>query len=183
MGGDGDEHQNDVDMRGNTDAVEGAPSPYNGTKSLFNAKKGFTPYFKSLAVAELSQHCPHPSLFTKALTVSESYEAVCICRVVGLLQTGQVVVAELIKLSWIPQALRGASLSDLQARMQFLLGKAAQSPGSDQWKHWSGENDKPYVSKNEKKRQRGHQELCLMTLQDCDFFYKSAKRTVEGGQS
>ena len=146
-------------MRVNADPVEGAPSPYNGSKSLVNAKKGFTPYFKSLAVAELSQHCPHPSLFTKALTVSESYEAVCICRVVGLLQSGQVGVAELIKLSWIPQALRSASLSDLQARVQFLLGKAAQSPGSDRWKHWSGENDKPYVSKNQKKRQQGQQEL------------------------
>ena len=92
-------------------------------------------------------------------------------------------MAELIKLSWIPQVIRGASLTDLQARLRFLLGKAAQSPGSDQWKHWSGENDKPYVSKNEKKRQRGHQELCLMTLQDCDFFYRSAKQAVEGGQS
>ena len=118
-------------MRENADAVEGAPSPYNRSKSLVNAKKGFPPYFKSLAVAELSQHCPHPSLFTKALTVTESYEAVCICRVVGLLQSGQVGVAELIKLSWIPQALRSASLSDLQARVQFLLGKATQSRGSD----------------------------------------------------
>ena len=92
-------------------------------------------------------------------------------------------MAELIKLSWIPQALRSASLSDLQARVQFLLGKAAQSPGSDRWKHWSGENDKPYVSKNQKKRQQGQQEHCLLSLQDCDFFFRSGKRAVEGGQS
>ena len=100
-----------------------------------------------------------------------------------LLPSGEVGVAELVKLRWIPQAIRGATLSDLRARERFLLGKAAQSPGLDRWKQWSGVNDKPYVSKSEKKRQRGHQELCLLTLQDCDFFYKSAKRAVEGGQS
>ena len=168
-------------MRGNEDLVVGAPSPYNGSKSLVTGKKGFTPYFKSLAVAELSTHCSHQSLFTKALTVTESYEAVTICRVVGLLQSNQ--VASLIKLSWIPQALRSASLSDLQARLQFLLGKAAQTPGADRWKHWSGVNDKPYVSKNQKKRQQGQQEHCLLSLADLDFFFRSGKRAVEGGQN
>ena len=98
----------EVDKSINADLLGGTSSPYNGSKSLVSAKKGFTAYFKSLAVSKLSQHCPHPSLFTKALTVTESYEAVCICRVVGLLQSGEVGVAELIKLSWIPQAIRGA---------------------------------------------------------------------------
>ena len=68
-----------------------------------------------------------------------------ICRLVALLSQNQ--VASLIKLSWIPQSLRTATLSDLQARLQFLLGKAAQTPGADLWKHWSGVNGKEYVSK------------------------------------
>ena len=168
-------------MRENADLLEG--NPYNGSKSLVSAKKGFTPYFKSLAVGELLQQCPHPSLLTKALTVMESYEAAAVCRVIGLLQSGEVGWAALVKLSWIPQSIKGATLSELKARERFLLGKAAQSPGLDRWKQWSGVNDRPYVSKQEKKRQRGHQELCLMTLQDCDSFYKSAKRAVDGGKS
>ena len=55
-GGEGGEHSNESDMRGNEDLVVGAQSPYNGSKSLVTGKKGFTPYFKSLAVAELSTH-------------------------------------------------------------------------------------------------------------------------------
>ena len=85
-------------------------------------------------------------------------------------------MAELIKLSWIPQALCSASLSDLQARVQFLLEKAAQTPGADRWKHWSGVNDKLYVSKNQKKRQQGQQEHCLLSLADCDFLFRSGKQ-------
>ena len=135
----------------------------------------------SLAVAGLSTHCSHQSLFTKALTVTESYEAVTICRIVALLQSNQ--VASLIKMSWIPQSLRTASLPDLQARLQFLLGKAAQTPGADPWKHWSGVNDKEYVSKNQKKKQQGAQEHCLLSLADLDFFFKSGKRAVERGQN
>ena len=97
--------------------------------------------------------------------------------------SGKVGWAALVKLSWIPQLIKGATLSELKAWERFLLGKAAQSPGMDRWKQRSGVNDKPYVSKQEKKRQRGHQELCLMTLSDCDSFYKSAKRAVDGGKS
>ena len=178
IGGEVVEPRMDTDNGGNADALEGNNNPYNGSKSLVSAKKGFTPFFKSIAVGKLLEHCPHPSLLSKALTVTESYEAATICRVIGLLQSGEEGVAELVKLSWIPQSIKGATLSELRARERFLLGKAAQSPGMDRWKQWSGVNDKPYVSKSEKKRQRGHQELCLLTLQDCDFFYKSAKRAV-----
>ena len=83
---------------------------------------------------------------------------------------------------WIPQSLRSASLPELQARLQFLLGKAAQTPSADQWKHWSGGN-KEYVSKNQKKKQQGAQELCLLTLADLDFFFKAGKRAVDRGQN
>ena len=97
-GGEGAGHSNESDMGVNEELpVVGSPSPYNGSKSLVTGKRGFTPYFKSLAVAELSTHCSHQSLFTKALTVTESYEAVTICRIVALLQSNQ--VASLIKMS------------------------------------------------------------------------------------
>ena len=92
-------------------------------------------------------------------------------------------MASFIKLSWIPQSLRTATLSDLQARFQFHLGKAAQTPVADPWKHWSGVNDKEYVSKNQKKKQQGAQEHCLLSLADLDFFFKSGKRAVERGQN
>ena len=82
-GGVGVEPSNDVNMRENADLLGGDSSPYNGSKSLVSAKKGFTPFFKSLACKELPQHCNHPSLFTKALTITESYEEVTVCRVVG----------------------------------------------------------------------------------------------------
>ena len=86
-------------------------------------------------------------------------------------------------MSWIPQGIKGATLSDMKARKHFLLGKAAQAPGMDRWKQWSGELSKPYVTKSERKRQRGHSELCLMTLQDLDHFHKSANKAVAGGQN
>ena len=59
--------------------------PIIGSKSLVTAKKGFTPFFKSIACRELPQHCSHPSCFSKALTLTESYEAVTLCRVIALL--------------------------------------------------------------------------------------------------
>ena len=74
-------------------------------------------------------------------------------------------------------------MSDMKARKHFLLGKAAHTPGMDRWKQWSGENSKPYVTKSEKKRQRGQSELCLMSLQDLDIFVKSANKAVAGGQN
>ena len=108
----------------------GGDSPFNGSKSLVTGKRGFSPYFKSLAVAELRTHCTHQSLLTKALTVTESYEAVAVCRLVALHSKNQ--VASLVKLVWIPQSLRSAFLAELQARLQFLSGKATQTPGADQ---------------------------------------------------
>ena len=39
------------------------------------------------------------------------------------------------------------------------------------------------MSKNQKKRQQGQQEHCLLSLADCDFFFRSGKRAVEGGQN
>ena len=136
---------NEHDMGEVEEQVGGDPSPYNGSKSLVTSKRGFSPYFKSLAVAELQTHCTHQLLLSKALTVSESYEAVAICRLVALHSRNQ--LSALIKLVWIPQSLRSASLPELQARLQFLLGKAAQTPSADQWKRWSGGN-KEYFSKN-----------------------------------
>ena len=70
--------------------VGGGDSPYNGSKSLVTGKRGFSPYFKSQAVAELRTHCTHQSLLTKTLTVTESYEAVAICRLVALHSGNQV---------------------------------------------------------------------------------------------
>ena len=112
--------------------VEG--SLYNGSKSLVTGKRGFSPYFKSQAVSELLTHCSHQSLLTKALTVQESYEAVAICRLVAVHGSG--LPGTLAKLVWIPMSLRSATLPDLKARLQFLVGKAAQTPGADQWKHF-----------------------------------------------
>ena len=71
-GGEGSGLSNESDMGEHEEQVVGAPSPYNGSKSLVTGKRGFSPYFKSLAVAELHTHCSHQSLFTKALTVTES---------------------------------------------------------------------------------------------------------------
>ena len=106
--------------RGNADSMEEDLSPYNGSKSLASAKKGFTPFFKSLACKELPQHCNHPSCFTKALTLTESYEAVTLCRVIGLLESGERGVAEFAKMSWIPQSIPCLNLRQGSA---FFWGK------------------------------------------------------------
>ena len=39
------------------------------------------------------------------------------------------------------------------------------------------------MSKNQKKKQQGAQEHCLLSLADLDFFFKSGKRAVERGQN
>ena len=114
--------------------------PIIGSKSPVTAKKGFTPFFKSVACKELPQYCSHPSCFSKALTLTESYEAETLCRVIALLESGERGVAEFAKMSWIPQGIKGATLSDMKARKHFLLGKAAHTPGQDCWKQWFGEN-------------------------------------------
>ena len=92
-------------------------------------------------------------------------------------------VAELSTLSWIPQGIKGATLSDIRARKDFLLRKAAHTPGLDRWKQWSGETGKPYVTKSERKRKKGQSELCLLSLQDLDLFVKSANKATAGGQN
>ena len=79
----------DTSRRENAETMEEDFSPYNGSKSLASAKQGFTPFFKSQACKELPKHCNHPSCFTKALTLTESYEAVTLCRVIGLLSQGK----------------------------------------------------------------------------------------------
>ena len=140
---------NDHDMDGSAAPPVGA-SPYNGSKSLVTGKRGFSPFFKSQAVSELLTHCTHQLLLTKALTVQESYEAVAICRLVAVHSSG--LPGTLAKLVWIPMRLRSATLPDLKAWLQFLVGKAAQTPSADQWKHWSGGYNKVYVSKNQKKK-------------------------------
>ena len=70
------------------DPVEG-DSPYNGSKSLVTGKKGFSPYFKSVARDELETHCTDPILLTRALSLNESYEAACICRIVAIHASAQ----------------------------------------------------------------------------------------------
>ena len=120
---DGDRREDAVSME------EEFALPTNGSKSLVTAKKGFTKFFKSIAYRELSQHCSHPSCFSKALTLSESYEAVTLCRVITLLELGERGVAEFATLSWIPQGIKGATLSDIRATKDFLLRKAAHTPG------------------------------------------------------
>ena len=160
----GDGHNGDPEDRDMGVAVDpiGGVSPYNGSKSLVTGKRGFSPFFKSKAVTELLMHCTHQLLHTKALTVSESYEAVAICRLVAVHGSGR--PGTLANLVWIPLSLRSATLADLNLRLQFLEGKAALNPSADQWKHWSGEYKKVYVSKNQKKKQQGGQELCLVSL-------------------
>ena len=79
-------------------------------------------------------------------------------------------------LVWIPLSLRTATLADLRLRLQFLEGKSTLTPGADQWKNWSGDYEKVYVSKNQKKKQQQGQELCLVSLADLDGFYKAGKR-------
>ena len=125
-------------------------------------------------MAELLTHCTHPLLLTKAHTVTKSYEALAICRLVAVHGSGR--PGTLANLVWIPLSLRSATLADLKLRLQFLEGKAALTPSADQWKHWSGEYKKVYVSKNQKKKQQGGQELCLVSLADLDGFYKAGKR-------
>ena len=113
--------------------------PIIGSKSLVTANKGFTPFFKSIACRELPQHCSHPSCFSKSLTLTESYEAVTLCRVITLLESGERGVAEFANMGWIPQGIKGATLSDMKARKNFLLGKAAHTPGMDRWKQLCGQ--------------------------------------------
>ena len=118
----------DTGRRENEESMEEEViSPIIGSKSLVSAKKGFTPFFKSIACKELPQHCSHPSCFTKSLTLTESYEAATLCRSIGLLESGERGVAEFANMSWIPQGIKGATLSDMKARKHFLLREAAQS--------------------------------------------------------
>ena len=80
----------DTGRRENEESMEEEViSPIIGSKSLVSAKKGFTPFFKSIASKELPQHCSHPSCFTKSLTLTESYEAATLCHSIGLLESGE----------------------------------------------------------------------------------------------
>ena len=179
-----DEAHLDGDRRGNAVSAEGAinvPSP--GSKSLVTAKKGFTKFFKSIAFRELAQQCSHPRCYTKSLTLSESYEATTLCRSITLLESGERGQAEFASLSWLPQGIKGATLSEIRARKDYLLRKATQGPVADRWKQWSGDNNgKPYVTKTERKKRKGQSELCLVSLQDLDLLVKSANKATAGGQ-
>ena len=79
-------------------------------------------------------------------------------------------------------SLRTSTLADLRLRLEFLVGKAKLTPGADQWKNWSGEYQKVYISRNQKKRQQQGQELCLVSLADLDGFYKAGKQVEAKGQ-
>merc|ERR1712030_141187 len=85
-----DEVQNDGDRSVNAVSTDGDINlPFDGSKTLVTAKKGFTKFFKSIAVRELAQQCSHPSCYTKSLTLSESYEATTLCRSITLLESGE----------------------------------------------------------------------------------------------
>ena len=180
-----DEPRPDGDKGGNavsTEAAINATSP--GSKSLVTAKKGFTKYFKSIAYRELAQQCSHARCFTRSLTLSESYEAVTLCKCITLLESGERGQAEFASIEWLPQGIKGATLSVLKTRKDYLLRKAARGPVADRWKQWSGDqNGKPYVTKKERQRRKGQSELCLVSLPDIGLLIKSANKAMSGGQS
>ena len=157
-------------------------TPSDGSKSLITAKKGLTKFFKSIAVQELARQCSHPRCYTRSLTLTESYEATTLCRSIKLLESGERGQAEFSSLSWIPQGIKSATLSQMRARKDHLLRKSTQGPVADRWKQWSGDEGKPYVTKTERKRRKGQSEHCLVSLQDLGLLVKSAIRATQGGQ-
>merc|ERR1711936_100636 len=179
-----DESQLDGGRGGNAVSKNGDINlPFDGSKSLVTAKKGFTKFFKSIAYRELTQHCSHPSCYTKSLTLSESYEATTLCRSIKLLESGERGQAEFASLSWLPQGIKRATLSQIRARKDHLLRKSTQAPVADRWIQWSGEEGKPYVTKTERKKRKGQSEHCLVSLQDLGLLVKSAQKATQGGQS
>ena len=110
-----------------------------------------------MARQELETHCTDPILLTRALSLNESYEAACICRLVAVHASGR--PGTLADMVWMPQSLRSQALDYLNLRLDFLLGKARLTPNADRWKNWSGEFKMVYVSKNQKKKQQAGQEL------------------------
>ena len=71
------------------DPMDDAQAPYNGLKSLVTGRKGFSPFFESVAWDKLETHCTDPILLTRALSLNESYEAACICRLVAVHASGR----------------------------------------------------------------------------------------------
>ena len=176
--------QNDGDRRVNAVSAEGDINlPYDGSKTLVTAKKGFTKFFKSIAYRELAHDCRHTSCYTKSLTLSESYEATTLCKSITLLESGERGQAEFASLDWLPQGIKRATLTQIRARKEYLLRKSMQAPVADRWKQWSGEEGKPYVTKTERKRRKGQSEHCLVSLQDISLLVKSAHKAMSGGQS
>merc|ERR1711936_910037 len=176
--------QNDGDRRVNAVSAEGdIDLPYDGSKALVTAKKGFTKFFKSIAFKELAHDCRHTRCYTKSLTLSESYEATTLCKSITLLESGERGQAEFASLDWLPQGIKRATLTQIKARKEYLLRKSMQAPVADRWKQWSGEEGKPYVTKTERKRRKGQSEHCLVSLQDLGLLVKSAQKATQGGQS
>merc|ERR1711936_790960 len=102
-----DESQLDGDRRVNAVSTDGDINlPYDGSKSLVTAKKGFTKFFKSIAYRELAHDCRHTSCYTKSLTLSESYEATTLCKSITLLESGERGQAEFASLDWLPQGIK-----------------------------------------------------------------------------
>ena len=155
------------------DPMDDAQAPYNGSKSLVTGRKGFSPFFKSVARDELETHCTDPILLTRALSLNESYEAACICRLVTVHASGR--PGTLADMVWMPQSLRSQALDYLNLRLDFLLGKARLTPNADRWKNWSGEFKMVYVSKNQKKKQQAGQELALVSLADFEVIVDGAR--------
>merc|ERR1712215_391358 len=176
--------QNDGDRRVNAVSAEGDMGlPYDGSKTLVTAKKGFTKYFKSIAFKELAHDCRHARCYTKSLTLGESYEATTLCKSITLLESGERGQAEFASLDWLPQGIKRATLTQIKARKEYLLRKSMQGPVADRWKQWSGEEGKPYVTKTERKRRKGQSEHCLVSLSDLGLLVKSAHKATQGGQS
>ena len=115
-----------------------------------------------MAGDEFERHCTDPILLTRALSLNESYEAACICRLVAVYASGQ--PNTLADMVWMPQSLRSQALDDLNLRLEFLLGKARLTPNADRWKNWSEEFKKVYLLKNQKESQQAGQELALVSL-------------------
>ena len=168
----------DQDMFDEPEVV--GPVPPNGSKSLVTGRKGFSAHFKNVAAAQLLTHVKFPILLTKAISLNESYEAACISRLVAIYASGlHNTLAEIV---WMPQSLRAQELGALNLRLEFLLGKARQTPNVDQWKNWSGDFQKVYLSKYQRKKQQTGHKLALVSLADMDEFHKTAQRPENAGR-
>ena len=128
MGGDLDGGDHVMD-----DPAAGGAALANGSKSLVTGRKGFSAHFTNIAHSELVTHIEHPVLLTKAITLSEGYEAACISRLLAIHKAR--LFNELVEIVWMTQSLRTKIKGELTMRFDFLLAKARQNPNAGQWKN------------------------------------------------